>query len=1625
MTELNGATSNEAASTGEANRQGDSPLLRRKMMDALNAARSKLLERSLRNKLISTNLTSQRARQIRVVDELSDQVIALLRSGKAMTFAANQRSSEGVAEEVSPTEELPYIPPDDEGVSEDGVATRHRDLRLQTRLTPEGLQKRLLSLFYEAQTIEEEQGVNVLFLALGFLEWHEANHSDITRYAPLVLLPIDLARDGAKDRFKIKLREEDLFTNVCLQAWLDEQTGIKFPELPDWDDWKPSDYFQLVRDAIGKQTGWAVRENEIVLGFFSFSKFLLWRDLDPANWPAVDNLLGCDLLSRILLREESDTLEDVPLIAEDARIDEVFRPSELVHVSDADSSQAIAIQEALSGKNLVIQGPPGTGKSQTITNIIAGAVHRGKRVLFIAEKMAALDVVHQRLVKKGLGAICLELHSRKASKAQVLDQIKQGMTAPAPPTWSTRAFTELEETQKALRSHSDRVHAVIDGSLSAYALMGRMSLLKATGAPTPTFEFPKAASWKAAQIDEAVVRANRFEERLARAGVPARHPWRGIGITTPDRLQQDRIRPLVDSITLRLRQLTDAVNEAKQVLRPQTRDTIAGIPIWVTALRCIAQRPLGVDDVLAHGDLPKDTVELRALAREGQRLAELRNILRGVVVEAAWEQNWSSIRLLIASHGQSPFRIFSRAYRSSLKALRGFAIGKLPSRFQERIAILDSLIEGQKFAASIEAAGKIDREYLGSLWRGEGSDWQRIIAICDWTDLAANFAPQINVRSATALVEPARAILLSKSLLEQCDAFLTAYAALKDSVALDELLAFDGRPFGSLSTAELSPICERWRHEFSLIVDWPPIRDDLHWLREIECGDLADQVFRGAITASQVSPVLQLAAYEAVWKIVRRNIPEIDRTNGDELDALVKRFRYADEDRIRIAADEVAKAHIDQHPTGSAGAVGVLRDETKKSRRLKAVRKLMEEAGEAIQRFKPVFLMSPLSVAQYLKPGSLAFDLLLIDEASQVRPEDALGAIARCGQLVVVGDDRQLPPTNFFNRVVNDDDLADEDNEQDEAIRTAAVKDIESILNLCSRFPERMLRWHYRSEHPVLIAISNRHFYKNQLMLPPSVVAKATDGKTGLIFHKVKEGGYERGTTARNVIEAEEVALAVLEHVRTSASLSLGIGTFSSAQRDAIRHRLDLVAAEHSDVEAFMKRPPKGEGLFVKNLENIQGDERDVIFISVGYGRDKDGRLTQNFGPVGREGGERRLNVLITRARKRCEIFSSIVGEDIKFEGVGKPGVVALKEFLKLAKDGYADFASPTGKSFDSEFEESVALAIKALGFDYHPQVGMAGFYIDIGVLDPRDPDRYILGVECDGAAYHSSRYCRDRDRLRQQILESRGWNIHRIWSTDWFYRQESEVLKLRTALEGVLAGNGLPKATDIYGSGGTYAERDLPVSADQKVDLHELGEEQTEFKYESEAPEAKLRPYEFAQPNVPERGRVSPHRIASGRLVEIVMAIVSIEQPIHEEEVARRLAASFDLQRAGNLIQGAANNGLLNAKRRGLLQKIDAFWVTSPAPTIVPRDRSDTPLGSSVRRSDFIAQTEYQATIRVALEQNLAMHREELVAEVARLLGFARTGKDLAAAIGSAIDAMLATGAIEIDHVGRIRLKH
>ncbi|MFC1836108.1 AAA domain-containing protein [Thermodesulfobacteriota bacterium] len=450
--------------------------------------------------------------------------------------------------------------------------------------------------------------------------------------------------------------------------------------------------------------------------------------------------------------------------------------------------------------------------------------------------------------------------------------------------------------------------------------------------------------------------------------------------------------------------------------------------------------------------------------------------------------------------------------------------------------------------------------------------------------------------------------------------------------------------------------------------------------------------------------------------------------------------------------------------------------ELPKTKNLKSIRKLFREAGDLIQEIKPCVMMSPLSIAQFLEPGTVKFDTVIFDEASQVKPADSYGAILRGKQLVVFGDEKQLPPTSFFDKNMEPGD--------DDAITEV----MDSILDVCvAQLPGEKLKWHYRSEHESLIAISNIEFYDNGLLVFPSANKKGES--LGLHFEHVPEGVYDMGGSSTNTFEAQTVAQRALEHFSKYPHLTLGIGTFSEKQRNAVEDWIERLFVENPGFEKWANKQDK-EPLFVKNLEIIQGDERDVIFISIGYGFDADHKLAHNFGPLNRNGGEKRLNVLISRARKKCVVFSNLRASDLKVESLQSHGPKCLKVFLDYAESG--TFPQPKPIGFDSEFERMVHDALKKHGVETVPQVGCAGYRIDLGVRNSEG--RYVLGIECDGRQYHSSVVARERDRLRQQVLERLGWRIHRVWSTDWFHNRKETENRL---LEAVRSAQEEPEAVN------------------------------------------------------------------------------------------------------------------------------------------------------------------------------------------------------------------------------------
>lgn len=545
-------------------------------------------------------------------------------------------------------------------------------------------------------------------------------------------------------------------------------------------------------------------------------------------------------------------------------------------------------------------------------------------------------------------------------------------------------------------------------------------------------------------------------------------------------------------------------------------------------------------------------------------------------------------------------------------------------------------------------------------------------------------------------------------------------------------------------------------------LDYVRVRDQLEALG---MSRLTDAVEKSKIQIDLVDNAYQAGIFDLLAREILREDPKLSRFSGHSQEALQEKFKEYDIKLKQLQCEQIAW-RIDQNevPLGNRSSrvsqlseQVLLEHECNLQRPRTPLRQLVLRAGRALVGLKPCFMMGPMSIAQYLVPGKFSFDLVVMDEASQIKPQDALGAVARGGQLVVVGDPKQLPPTSFFERVIEDD-------EED----PTGIEESESILDATrSMFPARRLRWHYRSQHESLIAFSNHSFYDSDLVLFPSP-HKQTE-TYGIQYSRVPRGCF---INRKNLEEAKIISESVREHFRYRPDETLGVVAMSAEQRQHIERAIETLVKDDPMFQEWLdKDTTRQESLFIKNLENVQGDERDVIFISMTYGpQEPGGKVPHRFGPINSNVGWRRLNVLFTRAKKRMHIFSSMGSDDIVVGPTSKRGVQALRDFLSYCETGIIHATvRETGRSPDSDFEIAVMSALRDEGFECIPQVGVAGFFIDVAVVDPGNPGRYLMGIECDGATYHSAKSARDRDRLRQTILERLGWRIRRIWSTDWF----------------------------------------------------------------------------------------------------------------------------------------------------------------------------------------------------------------------------------------------------------------
>ena len=1542
----------------------------------LEAARAELLDLGLRNPLVNYKLL--KARGVEVVDEsLPDIYRILVQDGKIMSFLPKAESEED-------DDSLLF---DDDEVEADPA--RYTDSKLQTDYSSTELQRRLLTTYYTARTAIEEQGVNTLYLALGMLQWYESESSDMPRHAPLILIPVEIDRTSVRASFRINYTGEDIGTNLSLQEKLKSEFGIQFPDLSDADDPEQSNiqsYYQAVSSAIDQLGRWTVDESAIALGFFSFAKFLMYSDLDTTKWPD-DALSEHSVLQSVLttgFQEPKSFIDDSA-----SNIDEHLNPAETHHVVDADSSQALAIHDVSQGRNLVIQGPPGTGKSQTITNLIAAAIAEGKRVLFVAEKMAALEVVKRNLDKVGLGDACLELHSHKMNKKAVVDELKRILELGEP------RQTALEEEVELLLNNRDRLNSyceavntpIGESGITPYHAFGELLAVERRLAEVklPTLDLHQFQH-SAPEFRAGLEHTTELQTHLKRMGIPIKHPFWGslckLFLPT-DRKPLERAAAEAREAVLGLK---DSSEQLAQHLKLPVSETREAVESLIRAARCALDAPNLGGAAVQSTEWVTRSSDLEAGLNAGERLSQLHSEHDHILIPEAWGQNVLEIRQMVAAYGDKWWRALSGKYRRARNTLAGLCSQQLPKDQERLLRMIDAILEAQRELPHFEKIQERGQELFGTGWQGESSNWPQLQEIVQYLSglhesVANSELPEALVKYLASTPDLDTLGALVATVEEHQNSHPALLQAVVEKIQFDETTYYGddtglkARPF-----TEQVEFLERWERESERLQDMVSYNHLVDALKDNGFAEIVKVADVWPEASEFLSDVLSRAWYSARVETSMRERPILASFSSDAHQHIVERFRKLDNLSLECNKAKVAYQHWAHLPKyeASSGQLGLLRREFEKKRRHLPIRQLMTKAGNAIQAIKPVFMMSPLSVATFLPPNSVDFDWVVFDEASQVKPVDAFGAIIRGGQTVVVGDKRQLPPTRFFDKHIEDDD---EDAEKNLA------GDMESILGLFSAHnaPERMLRWHYRSRHESLITVSNIEFYKNELQLFPS--PDAAKEEVGLVYHYLPETAYDRGGSRNNREEARIVAEQVMEHARSRPDLTLGVSTFSTAQMEAVQNELELRRREDPSCEQTFFNAHPEEPFFVKNLENVQGDERDVILISIGYGRSADGNLTMNFGPLNQDGGERRLNVLITRARRRCEVFTNLTADDIDLsrtntdEGGPSPGVVALKRYLKYAQTGELDRKEPIGKDPDSPFEEEVADALRELGFQVDHQIGSAGYFIDLGVKDPERPGRYLLGIECDGATYHSAQSARDRDRLRQQVLEGLGWRIHRIWSTDWFKTPDRELRKVTEAIKA--AKVHVPPQPPVVPPKPKPAP-DPPKPQPQK--------------------NAATEKYRVAELVISTDGR-DLHAVPSSTMANWIQRVVEIESPVHLDEVTKRIANAVGVSRIGDRIRKAVKAAAQQASRSESIQMKGDFLYWTAQKQITVRDRSDLPNAS--RKLELIAPEEIETAIKQVVSDAFGIERNDLPREVCRLFGFG-ISKNIQQQINKVVDGMI-----------------
>lgn len=1374
----------------------------------ISESRKKLLDLTLRNTLLNYNL--KRKNRIIIVDELPNVLYKHLLAGKKMIMEPvpypeidEEENSEDIDETsgfvnvkihaknigINIDEEAPLI------FDDVNFENKHIDNSIQTLHYPDTLEGLLRKRRIEANSAIQETGSNLLYLAIGFLKWKQDINSDKELHAPLLLIPIQIEKGTPNKEtgvysYTIEYNGEDLFSNISLQYKIKNEFGIEIPTFTE--ELTPEQYFEKINKICESRVELIGVSRKFAIDFFHFSKLLMYLDLDSSNWPDNRRLEDHKVLSELA---GDIVVTSKKLISESKLTSETEK---IALVMDADGSQRDAISQVMQGHNLIIEGPPGTGKSQTISNLIAVALSEGKTILFVAEKLVALEVVKNRLDSVGLGHFILELHSHKSNKSNFYTSLKDRveLELSIPHNAINNSINELEMIKTNISNYLEVLHTPIKGiEKSPYIVFGEVqNRVKDKFIDLNPLE--NLLKLNKETFDKLSIDLSALEKYIKQDRNILQSKWNGFITNNAVSLDTNKIIDLFKNYKNYLEDIIHSFNDELLENLPRTEEII-NILNKLDEEKLLSNYPDYNDlDVISLLEINKLEDMFSAINLVNQSFEEFK-LLDLEMLDSIEEIKFISKELRGFKDIGFFGKIFNGEYKKLRKKFNQIFINKYQNNPQIMIDILDK--SKNDLDSYVQNLKNILKDGLDQIFK------KLDIQILD-VDKPSNFTKiQSELYKVLNLVECLewKKELLNKGFDEKLLEPFSGSENKKYSENLRRLAKNSAEKIKKLENIKkeihyFGELNDKifFENNLDLIKKINGLEDKLQQSSDLEIWIDVSRIIN-SLEKNHLLPIIEYArkmkiedelvnlahyAYYREWanNIIRSN-DLLAKFNSNIYETYLKKFRDIDSKIGSLYAKEHALALSKNIiPDGKGGSVSektemqLIRNEIKKQMRHLPIRQTIKRAPNAMRALKPCFMMSPLSVSQFIDPSQEPFDLMIMDEASQIFPEDSLGAIARAKQIVIVGDPNQLPPSNFFSS----SNINDEDDEETTA--TSA----ESILDLTLRvYPNvKRLKWHYRSQHESLISFSNHHFYDSELMIFPS--PNKDISQVGISRRFISNGYFKN---QQNANEAIALANGIVEFLQENSKESLGVVTMSKKQTELVDRFLEERTKEDLNIRRIVDSSIKERKLFIKNLENVQGDEADILFIGTTYGPDSESKkVYQRFGPLNGEHGWRRINVLVTRAKKKIVVFTSMKSSDIGY-AEGNKGRMALKNYLKYIESGHVESVQSafTNKESDSPFEESVIKFIQSLGFVAHPQVGVSGFYIDIGVM-VEGSCNYILGIECDGTAYHSSKSARDRDRIRQEILESMGWDIYRIWSTDWFKHRKNEEEKLKKKLLNV-----------------------------------------------------------------------------------------------------------------------------------------------------------------------------------------------------------------------------------------------